>query len=186
MDGPSRRPTEQCRSEGTPSLGEVPSGGARAFCLLLRSSKVSRCKSGTVNSRYLNNGYTHKNQPFSTGLHSLAPSPTTTPESAGLCALAQGSNVCRSLSVQRSGLAARHNIKARRSALWRLCVGHFGAPGSLIPGLLTRAQSPPFSFSSDVWRLHQSRSVNHWFVGESGTGQRQYTVLTLPRIVLKY
>lgn len=36
-----------------------------------------------------------------------------------------------------------------------------GAPGSLIPGLLTRAQSPPFSFSSDVWRLHQSRSFSH-------------------------
>lgn len=36
-----------------------------------------------------------------------------------------------------------------------------GALGSLIPGLLTRAQSPPFSFSSDVWRLHQSRSFSH-------------------------
>ena len=36
MDGPSRRPAEQCRSEGAPSLGEVPSGGAGAFWLLLR------------------------------------------------------------------------------------------------------------------------------------------------------
>lgn len=36
-----------------------------------------------------------------------------------------------------------------------------GAPGSLIPGLLTRVRSPPFSFSSDVWRLHQSRSLSH-------------------------
>ncbi len=28
-----------------------------AFCLLLRSSKVSRCKSGTISGRYPNNGY---------------------------------------------------------------------------------------------------------------------------------
>ncbi len=33
-DGPSRRPTEQCWSEGMPSLGEAPSGGARALWLL--------------------------------------------------------------------------------------------------------------------------------------------------------
>ena len=51
-------PTEQCRSEGTPSLGEVPSGGARAFCLLLRFSKVSRRQGGTLSSRYRSNGYT--------------------------------------------------------------------------------------------------------------------------------
>ena len=31
-------PTEQCRSEGTPSLGEVPSGGAERFWLLLALS----------------------------------------------------------------------------------------------------------------------------------------------------
>ncbi len=128
-------------------------------------SKVSRCKSETVSSRYLNNGYTYKNtcapQSVIPRLRSLAPLPTTTRGSTGLWALAPGSNVCRSLPVQRSGLAARHNIKARRSALWRLCVGHFGAPGSLIPGLLTRVLPPPFSFSSDVWRLHQSGSVNN-------------------------
>ena len=41
-----------------PSLGEAPSGGARAFWLLLRFSKVTRCKSGTDISRYPNNGYT--------------------------------------------------------------------------------------------------------------------------------
>ncbi|CAH0215228.1 hypothetical protein SRABI06_02256 [Pseudomonas brassicacearum] len=40
-----------------PSLSEAPSGGARAFCLLLRFSKVSRCKSGTIGSRYRSNGY---------------------------------------------------------------------------------------------------------------------------------
>jgi len=32
-------PTPQCRITGMPSLGEGPSGGARAFCLLLRSIK---------------------------------------------------------------------------------------------------------------------------------------------------
>ena len=57
MDGPLRRPTDSSRREGTPSPGEVPSGGARAFCLLLRFSKVSRCKSGTISSRYRRNGY---------------------------------------------------------------------------------------------------------------------------------
>lgn len=33
--------------------------------------------------------------------------------------------------------------------------------GFLIPGLLTRAQSPRYTFSSDVWRRHQSRSFSH-------------------------
>ncbi|TFY86878.1 hypothetical protein DYL61_27120 [Pseudomonas nabeulensis] len=31
-----------------------------AFCLLLRSSKVSRRKGGTISSRYPNNGYVHR------------------------------------------------------------------------------------------------------------------------------
>ncbi|QHD00137.1 hypothetical protein PspS04_20855 [Pseudomonas sp. S04] len=35
-------PPNQCRSTGMPSLSEAPSGGAKAFCLLLRCSKVSR------------------------------------------------------------------------------------------------------------------------------------------------
>ncbi|MDU9024860.1 hypothetical protein QZH45_17925 [Pseudomonas corrugata] len=42
-----------------------------------------------------------------TGLHRLAPLPTTAPESAGLCAWGAGSIVCRSLTNQRSGLATR-------------------------------------------------------------------------------
>ena len=46
-----------CRITGTPSLGEVPSVGARAFWLLWGFSKVTRCKSGTHSSRNLNNGY---------------------------------------------------------------------------------------------------------------------------------
>ncbi|VCU63262.1 hypothetical protein [Pseudomonas synxantha] len=50
-------PPNPWRITGTPSLSEVPSGGARAFWLLLRFSKVSRCKSGTNISRYPNNGY---------------------------------------------------------------------------------------------------------------------------------
>ena len=52
-------PPHPCRIPGTPSLGEVPSVGARAFCLLLRFSKVSRCKSGTISRRYNSNGYVH-------------------------------------------------------------------------------------------------------------------------------
>ncbi len=50
-------PPNHWRITGTPSLGEVPSGGARAFCLLLRFSKVSRCQSGTLSGRYRSNGY---------------------------------------------------------------------------------------------------------------------------------
>ncbi|OPB22623.1 hypothetical protein BFW90_19710 [Pseudomonas fluorescens] len=50
-------PPNHWRITGTPSLSEVPSGGARAFCLLLRCSKVSRRQGGTLSGRYLNNGY---------------------------------------------------------------------------------------------------------------------------------
>ena len=50
-------PPNACRITGTPSLSEVPSGGAGAFWLLLRFSKVTRCKSGTHSGRYPNNGY---------------------------------------------------------------------------------------------------------------------------------
>ncbi|KGU83720.1 hypothetical protein N005_18080 [Pseudomonas mediterranea CFBP 5447] len=51
-------PTEQCRSEGTPRLGEVPSGGAQPFWLLLgRLPKVTRRKGGTLSRRYRSNGY---------------------------------------------------------------------------------------------------------------------------------
>jgi len=53
-------PPNQCRMTGTPSLGEVPSGGARAFCLLLRFSKVSRRQGGTLSGRYRSNGYVHR------------------------------------------------------------------------------------------------------------------------------
>ena len=50
-------PPNPCRITGMPSLGEAPSVGARAFCLLLRSSKVSRRKGGTISRRYRSNGY---------------------------------------------------------------------------------------------------------------------------------
>ncbi|MDQ0702241.1 hypothetical protein QF043_001033 [Pseudomonas sp. W3I7] len=44
-----------------PSLGEAPSGGAQTFWLLLgRLPKVTRCKSGTISRRDLNNGYAPK------------------------------------------------------------------------------------------------------------------------------
>ena len=53
-------PTEQCLTAGMPSLGEAPSGGARAFCLLWRFSKVSRRKGGTLSGHDRSNGYVHK------------------------------------------------------------------------------------------------------------------------------
>jgi hypothetical protein len=40
-----------------PSLGEVPSGGARALWLLSRFSKVTRRKGATKSRRYRHNGY---------------------------------------------------------------------------------------------------------------------------------
>ncbi len=50
-------PPNHCRITGTPSLGEVPSVGARALWLLSRFSKVTRRKGGTLSGRYPNNGY---------------------------------------------------------------------------------------------------------------------------------
>mgnify|MGYP007134179908 CR=1 FL=1 len=48
-----------------PSLSEAPSGGAKTFWLLLgRLPKVTRCKSGTISSRYRSNGYVPKTQPL--------------------------------------------------------------------------------------------------------------------------
>ncbi len=52
-------PPNQCRITGTPSLGEVPSGGARALWLLSRSSKVTRRQGGTLSGRDRSNGYVH-------------------------------------------------------------------------------------------------------------------------------
>ena len=53
-------PPNQCRMTGTPSLGEVPSGGAKALWLLSRSSKVTRRKGGTNSRRDPSIGYAHK------------------------------------------------------------------------------------------------------------------------------
>ena len=50
-------PTEQCLTAGMPSLGEAPSGGAKALWLLSRSSKVTRRKGGTNSRRDRSNGY---------------------------------------------------------------------------------------------------------------------------------
>ena len=49
-------PTVQSLREGTPSLGEVPSGGARALCLLWGFSKVSRRKGETHSCHDAYNG----------------------------------------------------------------------------------------------------------------------------------
>ena len=53
-------PPNHCRIAGTPSLGEVPSGGARALCLLWGFSKVSRRKGGTLSRHHHSNGYVHR------------------------------------------------------------------------------------------------------------------------------
>jgi hypothetical protein len=56
-------PPEQCRSEGMPSLGEAPNGGARLFGYFWlgrhsgRLPKGTRCKSETASSHYRRNGY---------------------------------------------------------------------------------------------------------------------------------
>ncbi len=64
MDGAWRRPTDSRLCSGTPSLSEVPSGGARAFCLLLTGPAIRLFKSepllsGTLGGRYRSNGYVH-------------------------------------------------------------------------------------------------------------------------------
>jgi hypothetical protein len=54
-------PTEQCRSEGTPSLSEGPNGGAKPFASFSASGKGTRRKGETISSRYRSNGYVHPN-----------------------------------------------------------------------------------------------------------------------------
>ena len=49
-------PPEQCRSEGMPSLGEAPNGGAKALGYL-GLFQVTRRKGETVSGRYRRNGY---------------------------------------------------------------------------------------------------------------------------------
>ena len=65
---PEAMPPDECRSEGTPSLGEGPDArGERFFCLLfLRRllKKVSRRQGETISRRYRRNGYV-LNQPDS-------------------------------------------------------------------------------------------------------------------------
>ena len=54
-------PPNQCRMTGMPSLGEVPSGGARALLVTLGSfPKVTRRKGGTLSGRDRSNGYVNK------------------------------------------------------------------------------------------------------------------------------
>jgi hypothetical protein len=52
-------PTEQDRSEGTPSPGEGPDAGAKPFASFSASGKGSRRKGETISSRYRSNGYVH-------------------------------------------------------------------------------------------------------------------------------
>jgi len=55
-------PPEQCRSEGMPSLGEAPNGGAKALGYL-GLFQVTRCKSETASGRYRSNGYVPRQKP---------------------------------------------------------------------------------------------------------------------------
>ena len=55
-------PTEQDRSEGTPSLSEGPDAGAKRFAYFWASAKVSRRKGETASRRYRSNGYAHHHQ----------------------------------------------------------------------------------------------------------------------------
>jgi len=50
-------PTEQDRSEGTPSLSEGPDAGAKPFAYFSAFGKVSRRKGETISGRYRRNGY---------------------------------------------------------------------------------------------------------------------------------
>ncbi len=53
-------PPDECRSEGTPSLGEVPYAWGKPFWVLLwRLTKGPRRKGETLSGRYRRNGYVH-------------------------------------------------------------------------------------------------------------------------------
>jgi hypothetical protein len=54
---PEAMPPDGHRSEGTPSLGEVPYAGAKPFAYFSASGKVSRRKGETLSRRYRSNGY---------------------------------------------------------------------------------------------------------------------------------
>ena len=95
-------PPNHWRITGTPSLSEVPSGGARAFCLLLRFSKVSRRQGGTLSGRYRSNGYVHN------------PTVLTARPPSRASPLPQ---VDRGVSVSRCRLAGRHRRQAS-SHIW--------------------------------------------------------------------
>ncbi len=85
-------------------------------------------------------------------LRILAPLPTTTPESARLCALSLGSIVFPATAHQWSGLVARFTSRCTSLISQALPVldggcahGTLGCAGfDVITGLLTCAQPPPF------------------------------------------
>ncbi|SFY38390.1 hypothetical protein SAMN03159316_5198 [Pseudomonas sp. NFR02] len=95
-------PPNHWRITGTPSPSEVPSGGARAFCLLCRSCKVSRRQGGTLCGRYRSNGYVHN------------PTVLTVSPPSRASPLPQ---VDRGVSVSRCRLAGRHRRQAS-SHIW--------------------------------------------------------------------
>ncbi len=50
-------PPDECRSEGTPSLGEGPDAWGETFGYFGAFAKVTRRKGGTIGGRYRRNGY---------------------------------------------------------------------------------------------------------------------------------
>ncbi len=56
---PEAMPPDECRSEGTPSLGEGLDAGAKTFASFGAFAKGSRRKGETISSRYRRNGYVH-------------------------------------------------------------------------------------------------------------------------------
>ncbi|EUB74367.1 hypothetical protein PMI27_000543 [Pseudomonas sp. GM41(2012)] len=73
-------PTEQCRSEGMPSLSEAPNGGAKRFASFWASAKGSRCKSETASRHHRSNGYVpHPVKPSDPSPQTHAADPQSTP-----------------------------------------------------------------------------------------------------------
>ena len=89
-------------------------------------------------------------------LHILAPLPTANPESADLCALGSLSIVDRSLTHQRSGLAARRSLDAQHPLFYGGCTWEtFGSAGSRVPVCDPRIAATSFSYRSERSRPHR-------------------------------
>ncbi len=128
-----------------------------AFCLTHRIHRVWGClqPSASKLARHRDLCLSERAVGFGVKLRHLASLPTTTPESAGLCALALISIVSMSLPIQRPGLATRSGISAStlqfrlhacKCAIFDMVAVRgrpSGLPGLIPPGSLTCVQLPP-------------------------------------------